>query len=98
MRRFKVKPYSEPRKPQSPAQEKATQRAFLIFRLRGLWELSFILTGDRQERVKAAIDEELVRLGAEPQTARREANRRAFEAELASRDPADDFADVELPF
>lgn len=64
MSRFKVKPHTEPRKPRTPAQEAATDRAFRIFRLRGLYYQALLLTGERREQAQAAVDAELRLLGA----------------------------------
>lgn len=96
---FRVKPQSEPRRAQSPAQKAATERAFRIFRLRGLWCQTLLLTGERRMAAQNAVDAELALLGAETHGAR-------IAAELDERakrrhDPTDaDFAEVEeeLPF
>lgn len=55
----------------TPAQDAATQRNFLIFRLRGLYAQTFLLTGWRRKVAHWLIDRELHRLGAESQTKRR---------------------------
>ena len=67
MARFTVKPHDAPRKKRTKKQDAATMRAFLIFRLRGLWCQADLLTGERRVLAKAAIDAELLRLGAVPQ-------------------------------
>lgn len=55
-------------KPPTPAQTAARERNFKIFRLRGLWEQTWLLTGDNRDRARAAIDAELSVLGAITQT------------------------------
>lgn len=94
MARFRVKPYGEPRRPQSPAQKAATERAFRIFRLRGLWCQAYLLTGERREQAQAAVDAELALLGAATQAEHAEAVRASFSIP----DNGEDFAEVELPF
>lgn len=99
MARFRVKPHSEPRRPQSPAQKAATERAFRIFRLRGLWCQTYLLTGERRTLAQQVIDAELALLGAEPH-----ATRMAAEADDVARrlpPPTEaEFAEVEqeIPF
>lgn len=69
---FKIKPYDpnrEYRKP-TPAQQKAQQRNFYIFRLRGLHSQMWLLTGWRRKLGQFLVDLELRRLGAESQTER----------------------------
>lgn len=66
MARFRVKPVGEPRRAQTPAQKAASERAFRIFQLRGLWCQAYLLTGERREQAQAAVDAELALLGAEP--------------------------------
>lgn len=78
---FRIKDHRLPRKPQSPAQEAATQRSFRIFRLRGLHAQCALLTGDRKDAARAAVDAELAALGAETETARQAAYRRRWVAE-----------------
>ncbi|MDO9471926.1 MAG: hypothetical protein Q7J28_02640 [Caulobacter sp.] len=92
MSRFRVKPHTEPRKPRTQAQEAATDRAFRIFRLRGLYYQALLLTGERREQAQAAVDAELRLLGAKTH-----AEHAAEVAEhLAAEPHPDDFA--ELPF
>jgi hypothetical protein len=59
----------------TPAQQAATDRSFRIFRLRGLYEQCALLTDERREQARIAIDAELERLGAETHTARIAATR-----------------------
>ncbi len=63
---FQIKGRSEPRSRRTPAQQAASDRAFRVFRLRGLWCQALLLTGERREQAQAAVDAELVLLGAEP--------------------------------
>ncbi|MEC7798103.1 MAG: hypothetical protein VX755_12380 [Pseudomonadota bacterium] len=94
---FRPRDRSKPRKPQSPAQEAATERSFRIFRLRGLWSQCLLLTGERREAAQAAVDAELDAMGAEPEGERQAANRTRWEridaAEAARADMEKD-----LPF
>ncbi|BCA57727.1 hypothetical protein [Sphingomonas sp. HMP6] len=76
----------------SPAQKIAHQRAFQIFQLRGLYALSYRLTGVRRKAVQLLIDQELALHGAETEGAReavraaeREAQHRIDTAALAQR-------------
>lgn len=70
-------------RPRTPKQNAATQRNFLIFRLRGLYYQAFMLTGWRRKLAHWLIDRELRRHGAESET-NRFAQRRA-EWESSSR-------------
>ena len=70
-RAFKMKPYDAPRCPRTPAQETQQRRAFHIFRLRGLWNLAYILPLKSRTLVQAIIDIELERLGAEGEARKR---------------------------
>jgi hypothetical protein len=82
---LRTKPYSAPRRQQTPAQEAANRRSFLIFRLRGLWELAAIVSPHRREQIRAIVDADLVDLGAIPHREKHEANRAAFQAQLDAR-------------
>lgn len=92
MARFKVKPHTAPRQARTPAQEAATDRAFRIFRLRGLYCQAYLLTGERREQAQAAVDAELRLLGAKTHDEHAAEVAERMAAEL---DP-EDFA--ELPF
>lgn len=74
---FQPRHPGQPRTPQSPAQEAARERSFRIFRLRGLHSQCLLLSGDRREAAQAAVDAELVAMGAEAETPRQQ--RRAEE-------------------
>jgi hypothetical protein len=80
-RQFRIRPYdpNRVRKPRSAAQEAATERAFKIARLRGLWYLVTVLSPSRREAVQAIIDADLRDLGAESQAIRRERERAEFD-------------------
>lgn len=56
----------------SPAQQASRERNWRIFRLRSVWSYASLLTGDRAERMRGVVDEELTALGAEPEGLRRE--------------------------
>jgi hypothetical protein len=56
----------------TPAQTKARERNWKIRCLRSLWAQAGHLTGPRLRMVRKMIDFELIGLGAEPETARRE--------------------------
>ena len=80
---FKPRPYDPARwRKRTPAQQKAIQRNFLIFRLRGFYAQTFMLTGKRRERAQRIIDQELQAMGAEPETVRQARRRREYEAEM----------------
>ncbi|MET3710370.1 hypothetical protein ABIC65_001050 [Sphingomonas trueperi] len=55
----------------SAKQTAARNRNWRIWKLRGLYWNSFPMSGERLEAYRAAIDAELVHLGAEPETERR---------------------------
>lgn len=94
---FKPKPHSEPRQPRTPAQEVATERSFKIFRLRGLWYMCLILTGERRAAAQQLVDDELALLGAKPQ-AQHDAERFArWDAEQLPANPSFDEVDDTLP-
>lgn len=57
-------------KVREPAQVAARLRNWQIFRLRGLWSLTFLLTDWRRTQAQALVDDELALLGAERQTDR----------------------------
>lgn len=95
---FKQKPHHLPRAVQTEAQRKATERNFLVMRLRGLWCLAYILTKDRREAVQAIIDGDLRDLGAEPQGVRVARERAELEARLAKDDRAETPDDLDKPF
>lgn len=74
---FKHRPYDPERRDyRTAAQRAASNRNFLIFRLRGHYAQSYLLTGWRRKAVHFLIDLELRRLGAESET-KRHAERRA---------------------
>lgn len=81
---MRIRPYdpSRPRKATTPAQDAARERSFRIFRLRGLWFNAWLLTGERQDAMQAAIDQELELIGAEPQGPRWAAHRADMDALL----------------
>jgi len=66
-------------KPPSEAQNKARARSWRIFRLRGLHAQAHMLTGWCQSIALAAIDAELLKLGAQPETARQQAIRENYQ-------------------
>jgi hypothetical protein len=80
MAQFTVKPHDAPRKKRTKKQDAATMRAFLIFRLRGLYMQADLLTGTRRLGMKAMVNEELIRLGAAPQWLHEERQAAAIEA------------------
>lgn len=71
---------------------KAQEKAFRIFKLRGLHSLTSLLTGERRLHARALVDEEITLLGGEPQ-AFRDARRRAEHAAEAAAEQA-----LEMPF
>ena len=80
---FKRRPY-DPNKPdtRTPAQKAAGDRNFAIFKLRGLWSFSYLLTGKRRSVMQRLVDAELKALGAEPETVRHERAKRECEAQM----------------
>lgn len=84
---FRPRPYdpNRPRKPESEAQAAARQRAFRIFRLRGLHSLCWLLTADRRVVAQALVDQELTLLGAESETKRQADRRAALDERLEAR-------------
>lgn len=80
---FRSKPRGAPRKAQTSAQQTATERSFRIFRLRGLHAQCALLTGDRRDAARAAVDAEIALMGAETETARQAARRQRWVAEGA---------------
>lgn len=94
---FRVKDRRLPRKPQTPAQEAATQRSFRIFRLRGLHSQCLLLTGERREAAQAAVDAELSLLGVDTETAR-QAQKRALWARIDAAEAARADLEKDLPF
>lgn len=75
---------------ETPARKAQRRRAWAIFQLRGLHARTFILTGWRRRIGMWVIDQELARLGAETEAARRE---RRYGLDAL---PEPDFA--EIPF
>lgn len=72
---FKSRPYDPDRKDtRSQSQKRASERNFRIFRLRGLYSQMFLLTGKRRERAMKLVDQELIAMGAKPQSLRMEAS------------------------
>jgi hypothetical protein len=75
-------PGSRPGREWTPAQ----RVAFTAFRLRALWHQAAILTGERRDAMRAAVDAELERIGFESETVRHERRRREWElADAADR-------------
>lgn len=67
--------YDSSRKPGPPPSERqkaARDRNWQIFKLRGLWYQVYALTEERRELARLAIDAELLLLGAEDETSRRD--------------------------
>lgn len=56
--------------PPTEAQKNARWRNHLVWRLRGLWWNVGLLTGERRDAARAAIDAELEAMGAESHTVR----------------------------
>lgn len=79
---------SRPSHPGTERQRAARDRNWRIFKLRGLFYQMFILTGERREAAWAALDAELVALGAEGEHARRERQHREL-MERLHREAAD---------
>lgn len=72
MGRFRIKDYREPRAPRTDAQRAQSQRAFFLFRLRGLWSLAWIIPNKRRRAIiLALIDDEIEAQGGERQAERR---------------------------
>lgn len=85
------------RRAMTPAQEAANQRSFRIFRLRGLWHQCWLLTGENRTEAQAAIDLELLAMGAVAESERHRLQREALKREIASDEESEDpFA--EIPF
>jgi hypothetical protein len=77
------------------AQDTARQRNRRIWTLRGLWAQCYSLTDDRQARAQAIVDEELAKLGAEPEGDRKARQRAKWEAELAAAPDEGEFREVD---
>lgn len=92
---FRVRPYDPDRESKhTPAQRKATQRNFLVFRLRSLHALAYVVRdAGRRAGIHALIDAELVSLGALPQ----HEHQRAQREKRLKRYPQPD-EDLDLPF
>jgi hypothetical protein len=77
---FKPRPYDPDRRDyRTAAQKAACERNFRIFKLRGHYAQSYLLTGWRRKVVHFLIDLELRRLGAESETKRAAARRAEWE-------------------
>lgn len=90
-----------PKKPGARAhlqRTEAQERAFRVFRLRGLYCMAYALTGERRAAALALIDAEIESLGAESETARADRRRREFEERWAREDAAAADLERELPF
>lgn len=70
----------------------AQERAFRVFRLRGLYWMLHALTGPRLEFAKQLVDWELTRLGAEPETERYARRRREWDLEDGASSSSDEQA------
>ena len=83
------------RRPKNPGARRhvrrtaAQERAFRVFRLRGLYWMLHALTGPRLEFAKQLVDWELTRLGAEPESERYARRRREWLAEADALDAQD---------
>jgi len=93
------------RRPKNPGTRRhikrtdAQERAFRVFRLRGLWfSLYGGLTGHRLAAAQALIDAELADLGVETQTARRRRETRELYERLAAEEAARAETFADLPF
>ena len=93
------------RRPKNPGARRhikrteAQERAFRVFRLRGLWfSLYGGLTGHRLAAAQALIDAELADLGAETQTARWARHQREMDERLAAEEAAQAETFADLPF
>lgn len=91
MKRFTTKPFDLPRQMRSSAQKEQQQRAFHIFRLRGLYALAHIMRPNRRRLVLILIDQELAQIGAQPQ-GERDALREVWN------DVGDEIKFEEIPF
>lgn len=89
---------AKPRQPRTPAQEAATERAFRIFRLRGLYAQVSLLTGERRAAAERLVDEELTALGATPQAAHDAERWAKWDAEQLPANPSFAEVDDNLPF
>ena len=58
-------------RPPTDKQRAARDRNWRVWKLRGLWSNAFPMTGERLDAYRAAVDAELIHLGAEPETQRR---------------------------
>jgi hypothetical protein len=67
------------KRPPSTAQRLARQRNHTIFRIRGLWHNLPIRDGDRKDRIRDLIDEELKSMGVESEGERELRRRKAWE-------------------
>ena len=56
----------------TPRQREQARRSWRIFQIRALWSQAYLLTGWRAKVARWAIDEELKRIGAEPEGLRRD--------------------------
>lgn len=95
------------RKPKRPGvrqhvqRTEAQERAFRVFRLRGLYWMLHALTGPRLEMAKMLVDWELTRLGAETETDRYARRRREWDLEDGASSSSDEQAapvEVETDF
>lgn len=64
------------------AQKAARDRNWKIFKLRGLYAQVWMLTGERRDAARAAVDQELFLMGAESETERMLRHRRELENRL----------------
>nr|WP_047169713.1 hypothetical protein [Sphingomonas sp. Y57] len=96
-RPFKPRPYDPDREDtRSDAQRAATDRNFMIFKLRGLWSQAGMLMEPTRTAVRALIDVDLRERGALPQAEHEREERRkrdARRAKLAAQ-PDDEFDDI----
>lgn len=70
----------------SEAQTKQRDRAFRIWRLRGLWSQVHMLTGSRLLVARAMVDQELHEMGAESESVRQETRQAKLIADLEKAD------------
>lgn len=98
IRSFKPRPYDPDREDtRTDAQRAATDRNFMIFKLRGLWSQAGMLMEPQKSAVRALIDVDLRERGALPQRDHERADRlkRAARHEKMTGVADDDF---DIPF
>lgn len=101
-KQLRIKPYKpydpdSPPKPRSEAQRAAHRRTWRIIQLRSLWVLAYSAGEVGRAQIRAIIDHELLKLGAEPHSVRVERERVELHAQLQAEQDAR-LAAIDIPF